>query len=80
MKKEFGLNLPFEMSCVFSIKGFNSVLSEKPTINFYLYSIRANTELRGNELLIISEFWNIRDILHRLIVKIDFMKRLIQSD
>ena len=52
MKKEFGTELPFNISFAVPSRDFSPISSEKPTVNFYLYDIRENVELRSNEPLI----------------------------
>jgi len=52
MKKEYGPEMPFDISFAVPCKDFHTVSTEKPSLNFYLYDIRENTELRSNEPLI----------------------------
>jgi hypothetical protein len=52
MKKEYGPEMPFDISFAVPCKDFHTVSTERPSLNFYLYDIRENTELRSNEPLI----------------------------
>ena len=52
MGKEYGEELPFDISFAVPSRDFSPVSNTKPTINFYLYDIRENTQLRSNEPLI----------------------------
>lgn len=52
MKKEFGDPPPFDISFAAPRRDFDRVSTDKPTISFYLYDIRENTELRSNQPLI----------------------------
>jgi hypothetical protein len=58
IRKEFDVeddaNLPFDMSFLMPTKDFSVVSTAKPTVNFYLYDIRENRELRTNEPIIVK--------------------------
>jgi len=49
LKKEFNGGLPFDISFAIPRRDFAAVSSDKPTVDFYLYDIREDRELRSNE-------------------------------